>query len=124
MTAEEIRIGNFVYHNVDECNCEMTFELLKQTFNANDFNEYSPIILTEDWLKRAGFIDAKFRFGNAEELELDFDGDHYNIFYNQKNNDNTSEKILMYKELYYVHELQNLYYALTGSELSVFYRHL
>jgi hypothetical protein len=86
-----------------------------------DFNKWHRAIpLTEKILTEwCGFENNKISFGNNEELELDFDGDHYNVFYNQSNTDGTHEKILMYIELQFLHHLQMLVFALGNKPLKI-----
>jgi hypothetical protein len=67
-----------------------------------------PIPLTEEWLLRFGF--KKNRAGcSMKGLKITFDSDE-KIFWVDYNFTGTCE-------LRYVHQLQNIYFALTGNEL-------
>lgn len=107
MKVEELRVGNFLR---DDNEPDITFiEVDLNLFSALDLGLYSiddlrPIPLTEQWLERFGFKRENNQF---------FKGP-YAIwrppFYKNWNfEDITSVE--------YVHQLQNLYYALNGEEL-------
>lgn len=130
MKAEELRIGNIVW---DDYSGEMIVSgILKQNGlkeelrlkKRNGLPEGSyicetiqPIPLTEEWLLKLGFV-------------LNADKSFY-----WKNWGTNGVQILKYSDVYgkytfelgkginkvldYVHELQNLYFALTGTELII-----
>lgn len=97
MNANELRIGNLF---IDKYSKQVisVLELLRSGNIVFDFEcfglwEAEPILITEEWL-------LKFRF----------------------NNDHWATEWILYKMpnptgLKYVHQLQNLYFALTGEEL-------
>ncbi len=73
---------------------------------------YKPIPITEEWLLKLGFS-----IEDNESYQLDTDlgfciwgriGQSFNVYVNSDSIGNEKE---------YVHELQNLYFALTGKEL-------
>ena len=87
-----------------------------------DHEDLIPIQLSEEWLIRAGFC-KKFGvppysspiYGNSEFIEIDLEqteGD--NCFLKQENSEMIIDSILVYNHIKYVHQLQNLYFALTG----------
>jgi hypothetical protein len=89
---------------------------------------YEPIPLTEEWLLKLGFEKDGFNaFNKSIALHkrqykvLCFSGDY--LFLREANTDLRHEDSLCtlwnkdIKKQFYVHELQNLYYALTGKEL-------
>ena len=128
MTSNELRIGNLVYvpSGIKKFVCGTTYKNIFYTSNlqnstygqAYDY-ECNPIPLTEEWLLDLGFttieiteeteeteaviFDFKFSFINKTGTEVWF------LSYNGE----------LFKELKYVHELQNLYFALTGKELEI-----
>lgn len=74
-----------------------------------------PIQLTEDWLKKFGFEASKEKdkfFIRGNNFGVSVDGHRFRFvmgnFVCQ----------LVIKELYYVHQLQNLYFAITNDELT------
>lgn len=135
MEAKELRIGNLIY--VDSKlryvfgtiykTIQHNYHLQNSTYSENYENECEPIPLTEEWLLKLGFEEISF----TEDRNRDW----YKMF----EIDNTSEIISLnyytktnycrfnfdigygnkYLDLYYVHQLQNLYFALTGEELAI-----
>ena len=71
----------------------------------------SPIPITEEWLVKFGFKDvaSDSKFKNKDSLIILFENNKFiyqNLFFIESDT-----------ELKYVHQLQNLYFALTGKEL-------
>lgn len=141
--AQDLRIGNLINFNwwfngvgkvdlIDGCHGYVTMERHGDEFHLD---EISPIPLTEDWLVKLGFkgyshftvMNSKYiELGRGREIsigcvgtpnemvyliELDVDGRTINDIITLRNFD--------YDGRTYVHQLQNLYYALTGKELEV-----
>lgn len=114
MEANELRIGNYFDHNgeVDTVNPNTIAEL----FDA-DRSWINPIPLTEEWMVKFGFEKHKGT--------ISYDKDKLSIYLGETI---LSEKlgrtyfnswaILEYSPKY-VHQLQNLYFALTGEELTI-----
>ena len=79
---------------------------------GEDIGRIHAIPLTDEWLKRAGFElyqDDKDRYYHFEGFKL---WQHENeLFYH------INSELLIYPD--YVHQLQNLFFALTGSELKI-----
>jgi hypothetical protein len=114
MKASELRIGNYVRSN--DVNMASYFTVTASFLKQNE-NEMSWFIeeipLTEEWLLKFGFeLDIeddgyqkrKYKVSVSDEGCLFF----INIGY-------YPEEIAEFK---YVHQLQNLYFALTGKELT------
>jgi hypothetical protein len=107
MKNTEIRIGNFVKRN------DLIVAVDEQTFwdMKNNPEQYEPVKLTEDWLVRRFGLE-KYEFDNGKlpqyRLENRLIVVRGGFFYDY----GTSA------ELKYVHQLQNLYFALTGEELT------
>lgn len=116
--ANELRIGNYVNitylltgkNRVSTIGCQDIVKIndhMLQTFN------YSPIAITKEWLLKFGFIPMHGTNGNHYRLGLHFimiDG--LNDFYFMLGRGMTIE-------IKYVHQLQNLYFALTQTELTI-----
>ena len=120
MKANELRIGNFVYlsdkekvweildgHEIDEC-------------DDNPFSQ--PIPLTEEWLLKFGFHkkDAEWYLHPCFELKIIvFNKGEFNgvMFYTRTIHTDFTP-IYSTTHMNYVHQLQNLYFALTGEELT------
>jgi len=124
MKATELRIGNWVKWNYEESSdgnaypVEFGYEL---DDIKNNPNIVKPIPLTEEWLERLGF-KIEFRWVNDcravkgdFHITLDHDGATvigYPTSIGMRN------KWMFVQDIEYVHQLQNLYYALTGEELN------
>ena len=130
MTANELRIGNLIIGtNVYEGKV-LTFERFNSDLDVIFFSDGSkwdsgefiedikPIPLTEEWLLKFGFIRHHSDYSNG-------------IIYIKNVPDNTEFEWGVYPNelgsgiqiknrilLHYVHQLQNLYFALTGEELT------
>ena len=107
MKANELRLGNLVIdgHDVEVVNYRMIEMLVKNQA------EFDPIPLTEEWLLKFGFmkIDGSF-------FKLSF------LFYGLKIKDAIGFQFRKGEfsiQLKYVHQLQNLYFALVGEELKL-----
>ncbi len=115
MDAKELRIGNLVY-------AFKTFYPIDSTdFESNKISTYKPIPLTEDWFWKAGFLKESTLVVDVGWL---FDKPDFGSFY--KEQDYWLPKPYYFGDsfgpnfkLKYVHQLQNLYFALTGEELQI-----
>ncbi len=115
MTAKELRIGNYVYFQDT---------LLKFDFESGwNFDYIKPIPLTEEWLLKFGFIRHHYDYANdviyiknIADNEIDNAEFEWGVYPNELG---SGIQIKNRKSLKYVHEIQNLYFALTGEELSV-----
>lgn len=125
MKASEFRIGNI-------CIEKYTGELLRVisvndneqiTFSGHFTNKWQaePIALTKEWLLRFGFFDnsyANFFIDiNAEYASLCISFKDYACA--QIREDVTIDDHDINLPCRYVHQLQNLYFALTGQELTL-----
>ena len=113
MIASELRIGNFVKRIGIVVTCDFM-----SAANCYSFPKlYQPIPLTEEWLLKFGFKKVKgwgtyeFYSLHTGYLEFQFDKDGLGISIENQN--------LMLSHIKYVHQLQNLYFALTGEELTI-----
>lgn len=105
MTANELRIGNLVYYDDDVIEVEAY-----QLYILTDY--FEPIPLTEEWLLRFGFntiSDRIFFYGN---FGYEFGITNRAVLKNEKH-------FVLFPKIKYVHQLQNLYFALTGEELTL-----
>jgi hypothetical protein len=122
MKANDLRIGNLVLALTGETKYT---EVVVNTIFGYGINSYyneaeyvydeiKPIPLTEEWLLKFGFTPNKYN----DEFTL---GDiMLDCEYTEKDTYNLS--IGEYQspiEIHYVHQLQNLYYALTNKELTI-----
>lgn len=121
ITQKELRIGNWIkmtYGNHSFCTVQgIDTEFIYTdivTFDYTEPDEFEPIELTEFWFLKLGFTSSEEKFDY-------FSRNKYRIF--EKSNicftiDQYGHlKCIIYKHIKYVHQLQNLYFALTGLEL-------
>jgi len=121
--ATDLRIGNLIFDNISEEPTIVDWVTIKVCYLEDDV--YEPIPLTEEWL-------LKFGFEKDENIGFDdfiFSIDIFNIFQCKYELNSFSYPLLMrygnpneYKSatsVFYVHQLQNLYKALTGEELKI-----
>jgi hypothetical protein len=116
MKANELRIGNWVRWNYEE-RSEGNVYPVEYGYELDDIknnpNIVKPIPLTEEWLVKFGFdFDGYCSYWKSEiELTKDTMDEHFQSFNNVGSG-------LCQKEIKYVNQLQNLYFALTGEELT------
>lgn len=118
METRDLRIGNFI--NSDNVNCQVEAILLNGGIRTNGgdgkISEFTPINLTEKWLLRFGF---EYMFLN-EWMSIGMFGIRVKNFdYFVYGFPKGDEKDYFTLECKYVHQIQNLYFALTGKELSI-----
>ena len=103
MKISELRIGNYV---LDELGLFVEVDI--ESLLNNKFKQYSPIPLTQEWLLKFGFDDlGDYGFGIGEF--------HIRMHSNELYFPISNRKIYIIN----VHQLQNLYFALTYKELEL-----
>lgn len=117
MEAKELRIGNFIkdiknperHANVFRLSCgnehQITYSYSKAfEHTPKDKNDLQGIPLTEDWLLKLGFEKKEDCEGYFKDGILFLNG---------------LITVVQKVKCEYVHRLQNLYFALTGQELTI-----
>ena len=123
MKPSELRIGNF-YLNERGFDCVFTYDLFLPMMKGEI--KIEPILLTEEWLERFG-LTKKYLENPFEDGGYDLD-EKGNKWYHwikglfkleiQPNGEIWIDVYSHYVNVKYVHQLQNLYYALSdGDEL-------
>lgn len=118
MKANELRIGNYVRSN--DVNMSSYFTVTASFLKQNE-NEMSwfiePIPITKELLLKLGFIQQEIIMYDEVLKTTYFIKDNllYSLFDNQVELNNPNVYLTILK---YVHELQNLYFALTQEELT------
>jgi hypothetical protein len=101
MKANELRLNNIILYKGEAYKISGNYILFKTCVNIERKDkDYEPIPLTEEWLLKFGFIwhgDIKILKGYLNNY-VDGNGETH---------------------LKYVHQLQNLYFALTNEELKI-----
>ena len=107
MKTEELRIGNWVVSN----SCSVHFQI-ENGWQIDEGDELFPIPLTEEWLLKLGaeenegcFIHDRFKLQHHDVYKFWYVFDVTLMAYITK--------------VEFVHEWQNVYFALNGEELTV-----
>lgn len=113
MTAKELRIGNWVI----DIFYDMPIKITKYFFSDGSINNIEPIELTEEILLKCGFEEYELnddlgyalrKIVNGIFFKYDIEYGEVSIFINNE--------VVSFK---YLHQLQNLYFSLTGEELEI-----
>jgi len=118
MKAEELRIGNYAMFNYKIQGFEQILICFNDFKNGleNNFELYQPIPLTEEWIIKLGFsylADAQYWI-DFKNMMFNWDKEVGLYLYIQ-----TQEDSIDLTHIKHVHQLQNLYFALTGEELTI-----
>jgi hypothetical protein len=116
MIANELRIGNLIKFSEDGTIFTVG-SIEERGFTVQndeettwiEAEEFEPIPLTEEWLLKFGFkIWDRNKWSDlGMNIVLLENGDNFLFLANQR-----------HVNIFYVHQLQNLYFALTGEELT------
>ena len=112
MKKNEVRHGNLVIYGDYQTTIDEKDIIHFVWFS----DKYEPIPLTDEWLLKFGL----------EKLDIDLykiDNEYFILFFSETyyiaDEDWQNKKRIIGKGLIYVHQLQNLYFALTGEELTI-----
>lgn len=137
----ELRIGNTIHFIICDTEDSKLDEYKKINISASDFefirdnnSLFEGILLTKDMLLNFGFIKdneetemfyKKIKY-DSQYLEIweNYDEENNNLFVCYITNDlinqtNENSDPIFLDTINYIHQLQNLYFALTGRELTV-----
>ena len=101
--------------------CEYEFNMI----------DIQPIPLTEEWLIKFGFEETVHENGNEYELQINYSSGFRDFialsnkggvdspFFLGWLTTNYQKEFVLAKQLEHVHQLQNLYFSLTGEELTI-----
>ena len=126
MKLKELRIGNYIKLMLND----EKFAIVQVTLNDFDAIDnkkgvYEPLPLTEDWLLKHGFSVKNFDYSiPISECKVvwltlipqDEECTAYSVCVTQTDEDQENQNAFL-SDINYVHQLQNLYFALTGKEL-------
>ncbi len=122
MKANELRIGNYVQN---EGRVIMVTHLANEDYWSGDDGDVEPIPLTPEWLERFGFeckesSSCKLWHIGINDVTHDY---LFDLTWLIKPELINVPDFPFYKNgrhtIYSVHQLQNLYFALTGEELKI-----
>ncbi len=126
----ELRLGNLVLFKTGTRIIPVPVDFSHLEMLAKgELSVFFPVLLKPEWFEKAGFIENKkyALLPDAREFicALPVQGNQVNEIYGyMKNNKEcfaraTLNKIPISENIFHVHGLQNLHYALTGKELSI-----
>ena len=123
MDAKELRIGNLIYSRTGTVKIVDVINSTKNTIefddNDDDYPIYSckPIPLTEEILEKNNF---EYEI-NANRFDLLFSLTKYDFCFSIYVHNNEFYYFINGRRLFikYVHELQNIFFTLTGEELQI-----
>jgi hypothetical protein len=113
MKANELRLGNFIYSfgNKTDVTTKVLEAIESEYMGGSPFE---PIPLTTDWYEDLGLTWCEMRNGWAimvsESNSMVCDG---------RGDVEIGDDVKLDSPLRYVHDLQNLYFELTGEELTI-----
>jgi len=118
MKANELRIGNWVNYRIyDKLDNPQEYFDLSQVdaidLQTLDNHYYQPIPITEEWLVKFGFISNPY-MDRYEKGVLHIECNKMRGYLEL-----WCEQLPQSISINYVHQLQNLYFALTGEELQI-----
>jgi len=124
MRAEELRIGNLIYNGLGDPFKVNATTISEFSLGQAVLGEFKPIPLTVDRLKRFGFVkddDGNYRIDlQTHYLELvPSNGYWYPAYIQVPEMSYQDEQRVGTNRIEFVHQLQNLYFALTGEELKL-----
>jgi hypothetical protein len=114
MEAKNFRIGNLVQdfykqepYVIDADGIKLCYLIEKE--GRYQTTMHSGIPLTEKWITKLGFESNMFnwQFGDWRISKIE---DRFNVGY---------KSVILVRDMNYVHELQNLFFAITGTELEL-----
>ena len=113
ITANELRIGNYVSEYGETTVVGLSTFGLYQEMKGIMQSSITPIPLTEEWLIRFGFEKQM-----AWTYRIHLSGNNYLVYYLGEKGWSINNKNYSDFSCQYVHQLQNLYFALTQTELT------
>ncbi len=124
MKTTELRIGNFISINFGNCDDGKIItvdgvsdcEVYNEEHGYSPCNEFKPIPLTEQWLLDFGFKD-EFGYYSKGAFLISLADDASSFFKDGRVYFNS--RVIIENQPKYVHQLQNLYFALTQKELKL-----
>lgn len=115
--ANELRIGNLINYGYKVAIVNAIREdgglnvKLENTLLGAEFECFKPIPLTPEILENVGFINRD-SYWHSKDFSMFLEGDYYFQYISTP----TSNGFL---KVNYLHQLQNLYFALTNEELEI-----
>jgi len=115
MTSKDFRIGNYILYDGKLDRIDIRYAL---AFENEFMNGIKPIPLTEQWLLDFGFEEKTIQELNDIHYEFDCMWIYLLKDFFEIELIVGDERFNLLTQFKYVHQLQNLYFALTGKELT------
>ena len=109
MKAAELRIGNWVMYS---SKIKVNENKIRECVDHPD--RFAPISLTEEWLERFGIMQNTW-FEDGSYMIKEDRGFGWEMYVRNA----VKTKRISFAYFKHVHQLQNLYFALTGQELTI-----
>ena len=125
MKAEELRLGNWIKAPTEVHN-NIEFQVYSITTDKDGYNHFydhcTPISITEEWLLKFGFEKEgegfRHEYWYINDFEIQIHGDKFPLrIWGGESAPHLTQYIG--HKTKYIHQLQNLYFALTGEELTI-----
>jgi hypothetical protein len=114
MQVNELRNGNLINYMMTPTDCSIkTIYAISQIYGETAI--YTPIPINEEWILKLGL----YEIGNKRWRFNNYVIEHWNNMYVIKYISMKNEFIQIGKEIKYVHQFQNVVFALTGEELTL-----
>ena len=114
MKANELRIGNWIQTNISKEPVKVLGVKKGEILDSGVWDyttRYEPIPLTEEWLLKFGFEKIRGVYWFVRGAYFEYEGfDTWTLYQDEQD---------YLTDLKHVHQLQNLYFALTGDELTI-----
>jgi hypothetical protein len=118
MKASELRIGNWVCDIYEEEEFQLDIVDMCDMDINGDLYRTDPIPLTEEWLLKFGFKKRDV----LSSVLYDMKNPRFSVYLNPPIDKSNKWNILGIEKninIKHVHQLQNLYFAITGAELTI-----
>jgi hypothetical protein len=129
---KELRLDNYICinNNLHPCRVKeititsVVVESIIENYNEPTINSMNPIPLTEEWLLKFGFENSAIGYEYAIELDktlqlIDVNNEYYPQLIQAPEFSSMESQIIGLNLIKYLHQLQNLYFALTNEELTM-----
>jgi len=130
INARELRIGNLIYYDLEN-GCLVEYTVCAEDISAIETSDFGfmPIEIDENWLEKFGFHyapDALIYGKSGWFKKIEYQDDPTYFFFNNHlqgsiflSSEKSSVIHFIDSQMIYVHQLQNLYFSLTGQELTI-----
>lgn len=122
----EIRVGNLIKGIATSLTIKVDLHFFNEVFDDDTMLDwYAPIPLSKELLEKCGFVKNRSgelaieMYGAESHLEMIYGVEswHYPIITQTPQGD--EERSVFLNRIQYLHQLQNLYFALVGEELKI-----